>query len=333
MSASKHINWGIIGCGDVTERKSGPAFNKVPGSSLVAVMRRDAAKAADYAQRHGVPNWFSDADELIHDNSVNAVYVATPPGMHEPYALAAMEAGKPVYIEKPMSVSVASCERMLAAAAKNGTKMCIAHYRRALPMFRHIRKLIEDKVIGDIRTVRISLLQSHKMQKAETAMENWRVNPAIAGAGLFYDLAPHQLDLVQFFFGQPLAAAGFSANQAGLYEAEDVVSGTMQLPGNILFTGQWSYQVDPELREDLFEINGSAGRIRFAVFDTYVMLKTGKKEETFHFPPPDHIQQPMIAEVVMYFSGGSQNPCSGDDAIASMRVMEQFAYGNRIVNV
>ena len=87
------INWGIIGCGDVTEVKSGPAFNKVPGSKLVAVMRRDAAKAADYAKRHNVPRWYNDAEALINDAEVNAIYIATPPSSHAAYALAAIKAG------------------------------------------------------------------------------------------------------------------------------------------------------------------------------------------------------------------------------------------------
>jgi len=99
----KTIHWGIIGCGDVTELKSGPAFQKVPGSKLVAVMRRNADLARDYAKRHGVARWYSDASELINDPQVDAVYVATPPDSHALYAIQAMKAGKPVYVEKPMA--------------------------------------------------------------------------------------------------------------------------------------------------------------------------------------------------------------------------------------
>ncbi|NCI45634.1 Gfo/Idh/MocA family protein [Sediminibacterium soli] len=327
MSQTNQINWGIIGCGNVTELKSGPAFNKVPDSALVAVMRRDAEKAADYAQRHGVPKWYSDADALINDPDINAIYVATPPHRHEAYAVAAMQAGKPVYVEKPMSVDLASCMRMREAAEKTGTKLCIAHYRRALPMFLHIRQMIAEKKIGEVRTVRISLLQPDKSSVITQTANNWRVDPAVAGAGLFYDLAPHQLDLVQYFFGEPLKVLGLSANQAGLYKAEDVVSGMMHLPGNILFTGQWCYTVDPLLQEDIFEINGSKGRIRFSVFHTEVYVLADGKEETLSFLPPAHIQQPMITKVVRYFLGEGGNPCAAQDAIGSMRVMERFAYG------
>src|SRR5664279_2188635 len=131
----KEIRWGIIGCGDVTEVKSGPAFNKVKNSSLIAVMRRNGEKAKDYATRHHVPKWYDDATKLINDKDVNAIYIATPPSSHEAYTMAALQAGKPVYVEKPMTINFSSALRMAHAAENTGIKMCIAHYRRGQPYF------------------------------------------------------------------------------------------------------------------------------------------------------------------------------------------------------
>jgi predicted dehydrogenase len=323
------IRWGIIGCGDVTEVKSGPAFNKVPNSSLAAVMRRDAAKAKDYAERHGVPKWYSDADELINDPAINAVYVATPPAFHEAYTIAALRAGKPVYVEKPMSVDTASCLRMMKESETTNTKLSIAHYRRALPMFLAIKKLLEDNAIGKIRTVNLSMLQPDKSAIIADTATNWRVDPALAGAGLFYDLAPHQLDLVLYFFGEALDTHGISANQAGLYKAEDVVTGIMRLDNDVIFSGQWCFTVAEENKEDLCRIVGSEGRISFPVFGHEVRLQAGSEEKVLRFEPPQHIQQPMIEKVVQYFLGDGPNPCSAADAIGSMRIMEDFVYGTR----
>lgn len=321
------ISWGIIGCGDVTEVKSGPAFNKITGSSLGAVMRRDGAKAKDYAERHGVPKWYTDAAQLINDPSINAIYVATPPGSHEEYAIAALLAGKPVYVEKPMSIGTASCLRMQAVAEKTGGKLTVAHYRRGLPMFNKVKTLIDEKAIGDIRTVRLSMLQQDKSAIIANTGNNWRVDPAIAGAGLFYDLAPHQLDIILYFFGNPIESYGMSANLAGLYKAEDVVTGVMRLPGNILFSGQWCFTVSETAQEDICEITGSKGKISFSVFGHRLKVTTASGEEVTDFQPPAHIQQPMIEKVVQYFSGKGENPCSAGDAIESMKVMERFAYG------
>lgn len=321
------LRWGIIGCGDVTEVKSGPAFNKVPHSSLVAVMRRSSAKAQDYAQRHNVPRWYDDASQLINDPGVNAIYVATPPGSHEKYAIAALEAGKPVYLEKPMSTDVDSCLRINNTAERTGGKLTVAHYRRALPMFNHIKDLLQSKTIGEVRTVRLSMLQPDQSSLITKTQDNWRVDPSVAGAGLFYDLAPHQIDILLWMFGNADQYAGASANQAGLYAAEDVVTGVMTLPGKVLFSGQWCFTVAPECREDLCEITGSAGKISFPIFGNWVKLFVDGVEERIEFTHPQHIQQPMIEKVVNYFRGDGSNPCLAADAIASMKVMEAFAYG------
>ena len=325
---SATIHWGIIGCGNVTELKSGPAFNKVPNAALMAVMRRDAVKAKDYATRHGVPKWYSNANELINDPVINAVYIATPPKFHEAYAIAALQAGKNVYVEKPMSTDLASCKRMQKEANNTGGKLCIAHYRRALPMFLAVKKLLAENTIGTIRAVAITLLQPDKSAQMDNPEKNWRVDPALAGGGLFYDLAPHQLDLVFYFFGKALAIQGFSVNQAGLYSAEDIVTGNMILSNRILFSGLWSFTVSASLYKDDFEIIGSAGKISFPVFGNEITVETDGGKEVLTFKHPTHIQQPMIEKIVDYFLNKGNNPCSAADAIQSMTAMEQFVYGN-----
>ena len=321
------IQWGIIGCGNVTEVKSGPAFNKVVNSSLVAVMRRDASLAEDYAKRHAVPKWYSNADDLINDPAINAIYIATPPKQHEEYAIAAMQAGKPVYVEKPMALDLAACRRMEQVSKDTGVKLVVAHYRRALPLFMRVKELIDQQAIGDIRFARISLLQPDQSAMIAKTGTNWRVDPALAGAGLFYDLAPHQLDLLIHFLGKPTSANGLAVNQAGLYTAEDLVVGVAQLPNQVLFNGTWCFTTPEGKEEDLFEIQGSEGSLRFAVFGHALTIERNGIIETEKFDPPQHIQQPMIAKIVPYFLGNTGNPCSAADAIQSMEMMEQFAYG------
>ncbi len=105
MLVAEVIRWGIIGCGDVTEVKSGPGFQKAQGSALVAVMRRDRARAEDYARRHGVPRAYGEADALIADPEVDAIYIATPVSSHCALALQVAAAGKPCLVEKPMAMS------------------------------------------------------------------------------------------------------------------------------------------------------------------------------------------------------------------------------------
>ena len=322
------INWGIIGCGDVTEIKSGPAFNKVPGSSLLAVMRRDAAKAKDYAKRHGVPKWYADAAQMIRDPEVDAIYIATPPLFHETYTIDSLRAGKPVYVEKPMSTDLAACFRMRDAADETGVKLTVAHYRRALPMFIKLKEMIDEHAIGDIRLVRLSMLQPPQSSLIASTETNWRVDPNVGGiGGLFYDLAPHQLDLMIYFFGPVKNSFGISANQAGLYQAKDIVSGILHFNNNIIFSGTWCFTVAEDLKEDICAIIGSHGKISFPFFGNCITVQKGNQSFELSFDRPEHIQQAMIEKTVQYFSGNGPNPCSADEAIESMKLMEKFVTG------
>ncbi|MEJ7912481.1 MAG: Gfo/Idh/MocA family oxidoreductase, partial [Chitinophagaceae bacterium] len=235
------IQWGIIGCGNVTEVKSGPAFSKVPNSKLVAVMRRNAAKSKDYAQRHGIEKWYSDATALINDPDVHAIYIATPPSSHEAYAIEALHAGKPVYVEKPMAVNVVAAQHMAAAAESTGVKLSVAHYRREQPLFLKIKSLLDEGAIGEVRLVNLQFFQPHQSAMIAQTEDPWRLDPAVSGGGLFHDLAPHQLDLMCYFFGSALQASGISFNAARLYGADDTVSGQILFNNSLLFNGTWCF--------------------------------------------------------------------------------------------
>lgn len=325
---SDTIHWGIIGCGDVTEVKSGPAFNKVPHSKLVAVMRRNAEKAADYARRHGVDRWYCDAERLINDPEVNAIYVATPPLQHEEYTVAALRAGKPVYVEKPMAIHADAAARMAQAASDTGVKLTVAHYRRAQPLFLKVKSLLEEGAIGVPRLVNLYCLQPHRDTMIANTEEAWRYNPAISGGGLFYDLAPHQLDLMLYFFGAPEKVAGLSVNASQLYNADDTTIGQVLLPNHVLFNGTWCFTA-PEKR-DHCEIIGTTGTLQFSIFDHQsLVLKQGDREQRFTFDPLPHVQQPMIEKVVDYFRGHGENPCSAEHGVTVMQMIDMMAGGER----
>lgn len=326
----KEIKWGIIGCGDVTEVKSGPAFNKVPNSSLVAVMRRDVAKARDYASRHNVPAWYDNAEKLINDPEVNAVYIATPPLQHEEYTLLSLAAGKPVYVEKPMTLNTESALRMKNAAINFNVKLCVAHYRREQPIFLKVKQLLSDKVIGDIRFVQLQMLQSPAHNLIASTDTNWRLDPSISGGGLFHDLAPHQLDLMIYYFGKVSSSSGISVNQSKEYSADDLVTGQILFENGVVFNGTWCFTVSEADKKDICEITGSTGKISFPVFGNKITLKKDGYEEEFIFEALQHVQQPMIERVTAYFLGKGDNPCSAEQAILSMELMDSFTKMGRL---
>jgi predicted dehydrogenase len=322
----EQIKWGIIGCGDVTEMKSGPAFNKVDNSSLVAVMRRDREKAADYARRHGVSKWLYDANELINDKDVNAIYIATPPSLHEEYAIAAIKAGKPVYIEKPMAMNYASAHRITKFAEEQHVKVSVAHYRRGQPLFNKVKDLLNEKVVGDTRFVKLEFYKKSLTNEAMAVPKvAWRINPEIAGGGLFHDIAPHPLDLMYWFFGDIDKASGFSVNQEKLYPADDTVSGNILFKSGVLFNGLWNFNIVDGEEKDLCEIYGSEGKISFPIFEhkKIAIHKNGEIRDIL-FEPLQHVQQPLIQKVVNYFLGKGPNPSSGADGTIVMKLMDDF---------
>jgi len=321
------INWGIIGCGDVTEVKSGPAFNKVDDSQIIAVMRRDAEKAADYAQRHGIGKWYSDADELLNDPEINSIYIATPPVYHKEYTLKALAKGLNVYVEKPVTLNAKEAIEIAEAAKKSTAKLSIAHYRRALPMFLFVKDLLDRKQIGDVRTVQIKMWQSRKPQLITYTEHAWRVDPALSGGGYFHDLSPHQLDLMLYFFGEPEYLHGFSLNQAHITPADDHTAGLALFPNNVVLNGSWSFNVDDEEQIDECLIVGSEGSISFPFFGKTVTWQNGDSEDVHveEFSHPQHIQQPMIERVVNFFSDKGDNLCSIEEAIIVMRMIDSFA--------
>ena len=316
------LRWGIIGCGDVTEIKSGPAFRRAQRSDLVAVMRRNGEKAEDYARRHGVPRWYTDGYDLINDPEVNAIYVATPPLYHEPYTIAALLAGKPVYVEKPMALNAAEGTSMSQVAQQTGVKLTVAHYRRGLPFFNEIKRVLASGAIGEVRLVNLQMLQPLESGMIAQSDENWRIDPAVSGGGLFHDLAPHQLDLMLYFFGDPVRASGIALNQGKQYAADDTVAGEVLFENGVLFNGLWSFAVPKEEAKDCCEIIGTEGKLSFPVFGKEFSLHRGGEVERFAFDHGPHIQQPMIERVVAHFLDDAPNPCPATEGIKVMQLMD-----------
>jgi predicted dehydrogenase len=322
MAEKNKISWGILGCGDVAEVKSGPAFQKCENSQLLAVMRRNSAKAEDFARRHHVPLWYDDADELLQNKDINAVYIATPPASHLEYTLKAIKAGKDIYLEKPMTRTADEAQQILNALAKSNVKLTVAHYRRRLAAFLKVKELLKKNLIGNVRFAKIEILQPLKSDIIVETDENWRVDPELSGGGYFYDLAPHQLDLMADFFGPFESVQGFSKNQAAEYDAADIVNGVVSFKNGVQLQGLWCFNVAEKDKKDQCIIYGSEGTITFSFYGDEVILDSNNKKEIFHFKQIPHIQQPLIQATVAYFLGNAENPCPPQAGLTVMQMLE-----------
>ncbi len=328
----KQIKWGIIGCGNVTEAKSGPAFQQIEGSSIEAVMRRDAKKAADYARRHGIKKWYSDANELINDPEVNAVYIATPPDSHAFYTLKTLEAGKAVYVEKPMALNYANALKMHNASKKYNIPIFVAYYRRALSGFLNIKELIENDAVGEITEINLKLHLAARHEDYNVNDLPWRVIPEKSGGGYFFDLASHQLDWLDFVFGKAELISSKVENQCRLYDAEDFVHAKLRYQNKINFSGSWNFCVDKENEIDLIEIIGNKGKISFSTFEFKpIILETERETKTFTFEKPVHVQKQLIQQVVENLQGKGLCVSTSETALAASKIMEEIVYVGKTI--
>lgn len=319
------VRWGIIGVGNVTEVKSGPAFYKIENSELVAVMRRNAEKVADYAKRHNVSKYYTNASDLINDSEVDAVYIATPPDSHASYAIEAMRAGKPVYVEKPMARNFAECNEMLKVSKETGVPFWVAYYRRTLPAFLKVKELIEMGTIGKPLMVNVKLYkQADERGKTHDEM-HWHVFPEISGAGHFFDLASHQFDYLDFVFGPVTNVKGNASNLAGLYPAEDTVSGTWKHKSGVVGTGNWCFVVDESFEEDEIEIIGESGKISLPCFSPgKLKLTTDSAITEMEFTNPEHISQNLVQQVVNELRGIGTCVSTGESAARTSWVLDEM---------
>lgn len=316
----------MIGCGNVTEKKSGPAFSKTAHSALVALMARDLQKAADYAQRHQVPRWYDSVDALLQDPEVNAIYIATPPNVHAEYAIKAMKAGKAVYVEKPMAMNAAECAAMNQVSQETGMPLFVAYYRRALPNFLKIKELISSGTIGEVRLVQVQIHYPPSPEETgPNAQPRWRVMPGISGGGHFHDLASHQLDFLEFLLGDIHKVQGMSRNQAGLYPAEDIVMANFEFASGVMGSGTWCFTLNPEQRLDQTQILGSKGKISFAFFnDSPIQVETAEGLMEYPIPYPEHVQQPLIESIVKELRAEGHCPSDGVSGARANWWMEQI---------
>lgn len=317
------VNWGIIGCGDVTELKSGPAFNKVAGSRLVAVMRRDAAAAKDYAARHGVPRWYSDAQSLIDDPEVNAVYIATPPNAHASLALQVAAAGKPCYVEKPMARTAAECAQMVAAFEAASLPLFVAYYRRALPQFARVKALIESGELGELRQLNYEFACSAMLGKAE----GWRYQPEVAGGGLFWDLGSHALDVFDFWLGSLTDVRGHMMDVTGNGQVEELVSLTAQAEGGVSLVGSWNF-ISPE-SVDRVTLRFSKGVVRCSIFGKPELSLSDASGHVYSeaFELPENMQLHLIEDVVASIRTGEPALSTGASALRTNQVIDSVAGG------
>lgn len=320
--STKVIRWGILGCGNVTEVKSGPAYQKTEGFKIEAVMRRDADKAADYAKRHGIDKFYTNGDDLINDPEIDAIYIATPPDTHKYYGLKVAQAGKICCIEKPLAPNYQDSLAIYEAFEEKKIPLFVAYYRRTLPRFEQIKTWLNSNSIGGIRHIRWHLSKPATAQDL-SGEYNWRTDSEIATGGYFDDLASHGLDLFIHLLGNIKEVSGISLNQQGFYSAKDAATACWVHESGITGTGSWNFGCYE--REDKVEIFGSKGKITFSVFENEPLVLYNEQGKTELFiAHPENIQLYHAKQMREHLLGNSEHPSTGLTGARTSWVMDKI---------
>ncbi|MDR3413776.1 MAG: Gfo/Idh/MocA family oxidoreductase [Formivibrio sp.] len=318
----KTIRWGMIGCGAVTEVKSGPGLYKSDHSTLVAVTSADINMSRSYAERHGVAKVYATPEELVLDPEIDAVYIATPPVVHKSLSLLAARAGKHVYVEKPMAMRFAECQEIIDECQRHNVRLYVAFYRRALERFLQVKRWLDDAAIGEVRCVKAVQHQPPAQEDLSRATLPWRLLPQVAGAGKFLDMGVHTLDIFDFWFGAIEEVHGIASNQAGLYDVEDTVTATWRHASGVQGFGSWCYVCGDD--QDHVEIIGSMGRIEMEFFsDKPLRLITADGVHESNIPNPQHVQQPFIQSIVNDLNGVAVCPGNVESAARASWVADE----------
>ncbi len=325
------VRWGIIGCGDVAEHKGGPALYNVPHSRLVAVMSRRAHRAEDFARRHNAERYYTAVDDLLADDEVNAVYVATPPNVHADLTERAARAGKHVLCEKPMAMTVAECRRMIETCRDCGVQLIIAYYRRFFPVVVKMKEAVEAGRIGRVLRARTAVANYYSPRAdGERA---WLTQQGTAGGGFLTDVATHRLDLLALFLGTARTVAAFVETQHFDFDVDDASSLAVRFENGAHATGSFNWNVDASVDE--FEVWGTKGRLfarNLGAGDLDIVV--GNEVAHHHLPAPSITHLGLVDHFVQCLRAGTPNALPGEAGMQATRMTEaayQSAREGRVV--
>jgi predicted dehydrogenase len=313
------VRWGLVGCGDIAEKRVAAALRDSRGSTLVAVARARAELAADFASRHRVRHAYPDWRELVRDPEIDAVYVATPVRHHAEQTVAAAEAGKHVLCEKPMGLDVAECERMIVAARTHGVRLGVAYYRHHYPVVGRLRELVASGEIGRPVLAEVQAFEAFDVPPHHPRA--WFLRKAEAGGGPMFDFGCHRIEVLLDLLGPPDEVHGFLANVRFTgRDVEDTGVAHLRFGSGALAVLTVTHAAfEPR---DTLDLYGSEGSAHAAVLNDGVLrivTATGERKETH--PPPANRHQPLVEDFVSAILQDREPAVSGALGLEVNRVL------------
>ena len=318
------LAWGLVGAGDIVRKRVGPALRDLATCDLAAVCRARADLAESSARAFGAKRWYATCRDLLADGDIEAVYLATPPARHAEQTVTAAEAGKHVLCEKPMAISVAECDRMIAACRAHGVRLGIAYYRHFYPVIGRIKDILASGEIGSVTLAQMNAFEW--FNPAVGQPRHWLVTRE-AGGGPMFDFGCHRIEVLLHLFGPVRRVQGLTATVAFDREVEDTAGALFQFErgpcAGLMVTHAAAEPVDT------LSLFGTRGSIHVDALTTGDMrVSAGGASRTECHPPASNIHQPSIEDFVdAVFSG--REPAVPGEAGRAVAAIEERIYAQR----
>ena len=313
------LRWGIVGFGDIAAKAVAPAIQAHTGSELVAICRRDSERLADAAREFGVAGAFTSYEEMLRVAELDAVYVATPVGLHAPQTLQAVSRGLHVLVEKPMGLNRHEAERMVAAAERAGTTLGIAFYHRFYPINRRVKELVESGDLGELIALHANASGPFGITSDDPKI--WRVDPAQSGGGPLMDLGSHRLDIFYSLAGPARRVAALVDRRVIEGEVEDTATLLIEYESGVHATLASHWSVNPG-RGD-YEVWCTGGHVSVPYTrGSEFILESGGRTETLSLPPGELHDLPLIEDFVRAVEGSGAHLLPGGGGLEVQRVID-----------
>lgn len=321
----KKLKFGLIGCGDISQKRVAPAIRDLDNCELVAVNRARYELAEAFAREFGAKRWYRTWRELLKDEEVEAVYVATPHDQHMEQTIAAAEAGRHVLCEKPMALNARDCRPMIDACKSNGVKLGIAYYRHFYPSVNRIKEIIASGELGKISTVRINAFEWHEFES--DSPQYWVFRKCESGGGPMMGFGCHRIEVLLNILGPVKRTAGFidnvifdrevEDNSAALFHFERGAFGVLCVSNSIFEPG------------DTLDVYGSKGSVHIPVLNRGSMvIKTEQGERSEEHPPHPNLHLPLIEDFAHAVLEDREPAVDGKIGYEVQRLEDEIYAGN-----
>ena len=285
------LKWGLIGCGDIVHRCVGPALMELETCELQAISRRHASDLESCVAHFGAKRGYPDWKALLLNNTIEAVYLATPVNLHSEQTIRAAEAGKHVLCEKPMAINTVECNKMIDACNRNNVHLGVAYYRHFYPVVERMKAIIAAGEIGQVMLIQIDACETPLFSVDHPRY--WIFEKDKAGGGVLMDFGCHRIEVMLNLMGCITEVKGVTGRVYSEHEVEDVVTAIFKFENDAC--GVLTVMRGGTLDRDTVYVQGTEGSIQVDTLNRgNISLITAGGEYRSTLPKAENGHLPLI---------------------------------------